>query len=223
MRRRPVCGWHVPPAHLRLLRSLRGARHRVLEHPWGCGTEVTAAVARRDASLGETADRRDAAVEGKAARTRLWMALGTGALANLFIACGSAGTAENGDGSNPPVAGDDQPAAPAEVLRDSCRRVCGTVEVLRPECTPGEVASRGVLLGRDPVPDEPPKSYDVACIDECMDFDESKWCWQQVVESTECLAWDALFVCAGPKEGGGWNVYGCERAGEDPSVCDLRG
>jgi hypothetical protein len=194
----------------------------VVEHPWGYGTEVTAAVARRDESLAETADRRDATVGGKAARMRLWRAVGSGALASLFIACGSAGSAENGDGSNPPVIGDDQPEPP-EVLRDSCRRACGTVEALRPECTPGEVASRGVLLGRDPVPDEPPKSYDVVCIDECMDFDDSKWCWQQVVELNECLAWDALFVCADPKDRGGWNIYGCDRAGVDPSVCDLRG
>jgi hypothetical protein len=144
----------------------------------------------------------------------------TGALASLFVACGSAGSGEKGDASGPPVAAGNPPAEPPEALRDSCRHYCGLAEVLDRECTPGEAMSRGVLLGREPVPDEPPKSYDLACIDGCMDFDASRWCWQQVVESGECLAWDALFVCDGPDRGGGWSVYGCGTAGDDPSVCD---
>jgi hypothetical protein len=141
-------------------------------------------------------------------------------LASLLIACGSAGNNDNGDGPRPPVTAGDPPSSPPEALRDSCRRYCGVLEVLDRECTPGEVVSRGVLLGRDPVPEEPPKSYDVACIDDCMGFDEDKWCWQQIAESNECFAWDALLVCSGPERDDGWSVYGCDRAGGDPSVCD---
>jgi hypothetical protein len=43
-------------------------------------------------------------------------------------------------------------------------------------------------------------------------------CWEQLVEANECLARDAIFVCDG---NGDWDLYGCNGAGEDPSICSL--
>jgi hypothetical protein len=141
------------------------------------------------------------------------------ALVLLLLAC----SASDGDPSSPdppaPEAGD--PYELNEEWLDSCRSMCGVAEVLARECgtedSKGRVVSRGVLLGSVPLPEKPPKSYDVACINECLTVRPSTTrCWQQLAESNECLANDALFVCDGD---GGADVYGCYAAGSDPALC----
>ncbi len=104
-----------------------------------------------------------------------------------------------------------------EVWRDSCRRWCGVQHVLDGDCAKGEAVLRGVPLGTKPFPEEPPKSYDVGCIEECLvSRGGTRACWRQETEANDCLAQQAVFVCV---KAGEWDVYGCESAGEDPALC----
>jgi hypothetical protein len=117
-----------------------------------------------------------------------------------------------------PSAEGDTSFAINEILRDSCRQWCGVKQVLEGDCVQGQAVLRGVLLGTEPFPDEPPKSYDLACIDDCLAGRRDGRCWQQVAEANECYARNAVFVCVKSAD---WDVYGCETAGTDPAVCGV--
>jgi hypothetical protein len=110
----------------------------------------------------------------------------------------------------------DTPFGVNEVLRDSCRHWCGVQQVLARDCIKGQVVVRGVLLGAERFPEEPPKSYDLTCVDHCLAWRSDAECWQQAAEANECFARNAVFVCVKSDD---WDIYGCEGAGRDPAVC----
>lgn len=134
-------------------------------------------------------------------------------------ACASASDDAGTSPERPPEessAQGDAPFAINEAWRDACRSWCGVQQVLNDDCVTGEAVLRGARLGTEPFPDEPPKSYDVDCVDECLAERGGHRCWQQQVELKDCLARTSVFICAGD---GSWTIYGCESAGSDPAVC----
>ncbi|HEY3494022.1 MAG TPA: hypothetical protein VGK73_05020 [Polyangiaceae bacterium] len=107
-----------------------------------------------------------------------------------------------------------------EVWLDSCRHWCGAQRILNQECVKGQLVTRGVLVGDEPLPVVAEKSYEVACLDECMNWrGPSAVCWQQQAEANDCMSRDALFICD-ETGASAWTVIGCDQAGTDPAVCE---